>query len=141
MMRRMMRRRTRAIEEKTDLKVGELEILMRMALCGLDTAGEIAKEAGVSRSLVSRSVEELVHRGYLTAEPDGEDRRIVRLTQTERARALLSSFEALREEFFSVMMEGISPEEQEVFLRVMRRMWVNMTRFAEGGEKPIRKDG
>lgn len=145
MIRSMLRKRFRGLAESSGLKIGELQLLMLLSTAHTDTAGEIARHLGVSRSLVSQTVDGLVRQGYLETAPDKTDRRLVRLRLTERAEPLLETFERMKQEFFSATLEGISSEELEIFFSVLQRIWGNMERMGaeekgEGGVEPQGKE-
>ena len=62
---RAMRVRLRAMAEALGVPAKHLELVMIIASAEADTAGEIAKQLGVSRSLLSKNVEEAVRAGYI----------------------------------------------------------------------------
>ena len=74
---RAMRVRLRAMAEALGVPAKHLELVMIIASAEADTAGEIAKQLGVSRSLLSKNVEEAVRAGYIETAQDPADRRVV----------------------------------------------------------------
>lgn len=85
MMHRAMRAKLRSMAEEIGVPLKILELVMVIAAGEIDTAGEIADKFGVSRSLLSKNVEEAVRAGYIETAQDEKDRRVVRLRLTQRA--------------------------------------------------------
>ena len=77
---RAMRVQLRAMAEALGVPAKHLELVMIIASAEADTAGEIAKQLGVSRSLLSKNVEEAVRAGYIETAQDPADRRAVSYT-------------------------------------------------------------
>ena len=99
---------------------------MIIASAEADTAGEIARQLGVSRSLLSKNVEEAVQAGYIETAQDPADRRVVRLRLTPQAQAAAERCKAMREDFYRDICAGIDGEALDVFLHVMQRIWKNI---------------
>ncbi|MCG0239146.1 MAG: MarR family transcriptional regulator [Firmicutes bacterium] len=75
------------------------------------TLSDLARRTGLAKSHVSRTIDELVRRGYVEKRPDPRDQRRVRLTLTEGAHG---HFRALREAVRRRLAEVVAtvPEEQ-----------------------------
>lgn len=72
-----------------DLSPNEIAVLILLANNPhITTATQLCVLLGVSKSLVSRSVERLTRRGILCATADTQDRRIIHLTIHPQANAL-----------------------------------------------------
>ena len=69
--------------------------IMRGIRHGKDTVSEIAEKRHLSRSAISRAVDNLVVKGLVTRTPDEQDRRLVKLALTDEGELLL---ETMREE-------------------------------------------
>ncbi|MGN1349843.1 MAG: MarR family winged helix-turn-helix transcriptional regulator [Anaerovoracaceae bacterium] len=91
-----------------------------------DTAKDIAKELGISQSLICRSVDSLTKKGLIHVEKDQEDRRINHLTLNISDRALKKTLTSMDPEFEKQMTDGVEQEELAVFQRVMFRMAENV---------------
>ena len=110
------------------LSATETGVIMCIAV-GCDTPGQIARYMGVSRSLMSKTVENLVQGGWLETKPDESDRRVVRLRLLPKAEPAAAHCCELRERFFAAMKEGVSPEDLEVFYRVSKQFGSNIEKF------------
>lgn len=107
------------------LSPNEIEVLMFLYHCKSDTAREIAQSLGTSRSLVSKSVDLLVKKGYVEARQDEKDRRVIHLILLPKAENTVERLSRAREEFMARLCHGITPEEVEVFQTVMQKLWKN----------------
>ena len=84
-----------------------------------DTAADMVRRRGLSKSHVSTTVERLVQRGLLTRSADQADRRTVHLSPTSAA----------QEEIGRWMLRGISAEDQAALSRVLTQMLDNLRDF------------
>ena len=81
---------------------------------------ELAQILRQDKSGISRSVEELVQKGYVNREPSREDRRSVVLSLTESGRERFERIEYDMEEKFRKVLDGIEKEKQEQVLEALR---------------------
>lgn len=91
-----------------------------------DTAKDIARELGISQSLICRSVDSLTKKGLIQVEKDPVDRRINHLTLNISDRALKKTLTTMDPEFERQMTDGVEQEELDIFQRVMFRMAQNV---------------
>ncbi len=100
----------------------------------LDTATDIARCKGLSKALVTRSVESLQRRGYVTAERDGRDRRVVHLALSPQSRPIGREIERRQAELAQRLKEGISPAEEEIAAKTLGRLMENAQKILTGEE-------
>ena len=93
-----------------------VEIGRKPGIC----AKELAEILKVDKSSVSRSVEELVQKGYVNREPSREDRRSVVLSLTASGRERFDRIEHDMDMKFGKVMAGIEKEKQEQVLEALR---------------------
>ena len=74
------------------ITVHQLEVLRRLLESGEMTMREVAGVFGVGPSGATQLIDRLEHRGLVTRERDGTDRRVQRVLPTERARGACSEF-------------------------------------------------
>ncbi|MBQ3334493.1 MAG: MarR family transcriptional regulator [Eubacteriaceae bacterium] len=81
------------ITKKTGLNLTELRILSLIDDSeGTVNARDISESLGLSKSLVSKSVDHLKSKGYLVLKPDPDDMRRVDLGLSDNAEPILTSF-------------------------------------------------
>ncbi len=142
MLHRVMREQLKRMAKTLELTVNQLELIVILSMSELNTAGEIAKALGVSRSLLSKTVEELVQAGCIEAVPDERDRRMIRLHLTPQAQETAEHCKAMQHAFYQEICAGIDGGDMDVTFRVLRQMWENMGRMlarTEGGCTNARK--
>ena len=87
---------------------------------------ELAKRAHLSAPTVSVTLKKMEADGLLDRLPDEKDQRTVRVYLTEEGRALnLQVFQSMLR-VDARLVEGFSPEEQETFRSMLRRMNQNL---------------
>lgn len=89
------------------------------------TVSEIATRVGGHVSPVSRLVGRLERRGLVRAEKDSRDRRVTRVTLSDRGEALRSEVLDRRRAALAAAIDGIdplSPEAESALIRIARSM-------------------
>lgn len=72
---------------------------------------DLVRQLGVSKQATSQLVDTLVLRGYLSREPDPEDRRRIAVTVTERGRAAAAAVRAGVQSVDRALAAAISEEQ------------------------------
>lgn len=116
--------------DMTKVEIDVLLFLYNNPQC--DTAKDIVEIRHIAKSYVSKAVDLLVRRGYLTAEEDAADRRMVHLTMLDEAKEVAAQARKAQEEIMIVLFEGITAEEKHVFENILRKMMENMEKDKRG---------
>ncbi|MFW5473812.1 MarR family winged helix-turn-helix transcriptional regulator [Knoellia sp. CPCC 206450] len=81
------------------------------------TPGELAEIEKVSAPSMTRTVAGLVELGWVERTPDPDDRRQVIVSLTDDARKVLKETRRRRDQWMSVRVGHLDPEEQAVLVR------------------------
>ena len=104
--------------EPFGLSQGEADVLLFLSNNpGFDTAMDV-----VSKALVSKAVESLSARGYLTLHTDRRDRRYTHLVLTEAAAPALRVLHGAQEAFLALLGGMTTPGERAVISAVFERL-------------------
>ena len=87
---------------------------------------DIEKAFSISRSSVTVTLQLMEKNGLIRRESVAQDARLKRIVLTQKARDLHRQSEADSLAFESNLARGLSEEEQEVFLRVAKKMQENL---------------
>lgn len=87
---------------------------------------DIEKAFSISRSMVTVTLQLMEKNGLIRRESVVQDARLKRIVLTQKAKDLHRQIEADILAFESNLARGISEEEQEVFLRVAKKMQENL---------------
>ena len=96
-----------------------------------DRAADIVARRGMTKSHVSMSVTALVERGLLERQYSREDRRTAHLILAEAGRAIAAEARAAQQQFFSLIYEGISPEEMAQWEQINRKVYDNIEKLSK----------
>lgn len=108
------------------LAPNEIDVLLYLSNNpSFNTAKDICKYRGISKSLVCHSVDSLCSRGFLSIKEDPEDRRILRLTLSESSAPVLAKLKKARQQFQASLYQGLSKEEIKAFQSVLESMIKN----------------
>lgn len=91
----------------------------------MNTAKDVADYRMYTKSNVSKAVELLIRKGYLTGKEDPNDRRIVRLHLEEKAGPVCQAALKEQEDYIETLYHGVTKEERATMIRVIEKMAVN----------------
>ena len=132
--RRSVRLALRQAGAQEDLSQNEIEVLLLLYVGRWDTARDISRARGLPRSLVSKSVDQLLKRGYIETRQDPQDRRVARLRLLPPAQAAVERLNQAKGVFFSRLCQGITPEEAAAFRSLVDKMMQNLDGLLPEGE-------
>lgn len=128
---KMYRAEVKAEMSDSDFSPNELDLITFLSNNEMDTSKEIADSLGLSKSLIARSVDSLVAKGYLETRVDKEDRRYIHLVLTDHAKPIADRLRDRRKQFIASMTEGISQEQFTQFEEALEKMIANVERKEE----------
>ena len=103
----------RAVEE-AELSLTQLKAMHVLATADdLSLNGLAERLGGLSLPTLSRSVDALVQRGYVSRTEDAHDRRVKRLRLTEKGREMIEKLIAIRVAEFEAVLATLSDEERD----------------------------
>ena len=132
--RRSVRLALRQAGAQEGLSQNEIEVLLLLYVGRWDTARDISRARGLPRSLVSKSVDQLLKRGYIETRQDPQDRRVARLWLLPPAQAAVERLNQAKGVFFSRLCQGITPEEAAAFRSLVDKMMQNLDGLLPEGE-------
>ena len=108
------------------LSRGEMDVLLFLANHpAYDTATDVVKVRGLSKSHVSAMVDKLAQRGMLLRQVEESNRRVVRLSLLPAAAQAVALGREAQEQFNRRLFAGISPLEQSNFERTLHAICRN----------------
>lgn len=128
---KMYRAEVKAEMSDSDFSPNELDLITFLSNNEMDTSKEIADSLGLSKSLIARSVDSLVAKGYLETKIDERDRRYIHLVLTDEAKPIADRLRNRRKKFIASMTEGVSQEQFAQFEQTLEKMIANVERKKE----------
>ncbi|MDD5076558.1 MAG: MarR family winged helix-turn-helix transcriptional regulator [Sphaerochaetaceae bacterium] len=112
--------------EEYKFSPAEIDVLMFLSNNkAYDTARDISEFRGISKALVSRSVDTLIRRKFIVTVIDANDHRIIHLRLTDLATPIVKRLANLRELFKREVFSGVSQTDKVVFDQVLNTMISN----------------
>jgi DNA-binding MarR family transcriptional regulator len=99
-------------EAHTGLSPSQLSALAMVDRHGPVTLGALADHEQVSPPTITRVVVKLEADGFLTRQPDPDDRRVTRVGVTAKGRALLGTSRRRKTEWLTTRLEGLDEEQR-----------------------------
>jgi MarR family transcriptional regulator for hemolysin len=88
---------------------------------------EIVAQLDISKPAVSRALDTLEAKGYVSRARDSVDRRVNRVTLTDRAHSAAASIEQVYAEVIGTAASAVTPAEAAEFIDVFRRVSAVLT--------------
>ncbi len=90
-----------------------------------DTVTGLARVIPLDTASISRQVDGLVKKGLIQRRRQRRDRRVVRLELTEEGTGLMPELSLRLEEVDSILLGGVTAEENRVFIRTVGKILAN----------------
>lgn len=108
------------------LSSAEGNILLHLLTQGQGMGQEqLVEQLDVSKAAVSRTLNSLETKGYITRQRDPDDRRAHRIRLTDTALEIGPAVEQAYNHVYTLAMQGISQEELDYFIHLFGRMSEN----------------
>jgi len=112
------------LTEELQLTQNEIDVLLYLYNnAPFNTASDIARYRAMSKSMISKSVDSLYRRGYLSYETDEIDKRCTHLKIEPVAIPIVEKLLEAQKEFFSILTCNITGEEYEAMETVLNKMY------------------
>ena len=96
---------------------------------------QLVKQLDISKPVVSRAINSLEKKGYVTRQRDPTDKRARRVRLTDKALEIGPTVEQVYNHIYTLALRGISQEELDSFVNLFGRMSENFARVDKETEK------
>ena len=112
-----------------NLTSAEGNILIHLLTLGEEMGQEqLVEQLDISKPAVSRALNSLQKKGYVTRERDPHDKRAHRVRLTDSAREVGPIVEQTYNQIYALAIQGITQEELNYFINLLSRMSENFVR-------------
>lgn len=99
----------------------------------INTSKQLVMYLDISKSLVCRSIDTLVERGLLVGEIDSTDRRIQRLSLSQKSQEVIQILKECQTSFSALITGDITPEDLLKTQEVLEHIAKNIEHIQNGG--------
>ena len=111
------------------LSSAEGNIMLHLFTHGREMGQEqLVEQLDVSKPAISRTLNSLEKKGYVTRQRDPDDKRAHRIRLTDEAQEIGPEIQQVYYRIYTVAMRGISQEEFDTFVKLFSRMSENFAR-------------
>ena len=96
------------------------------------TVQDLAQVMGSSHQNVKQILNKLEQKGFVSVEPDAEDRRKLRISLTEYAAVTGEKYRVKEEEFMTGLFDGVTEEEAKQAFLILSKMEANLMKLRGG---------
>ena len=118
-----------------DLQTGQYAFVLAICREPGRSQEELARELCINKSTVTRNLNYLEEREYITRIPLPNDKRQFSVYPTEKMLAVLPEIRQVSAEWMALLSEGIPQEELAVFDSVLARMQARAAQIIENQEE------
>jgi DNA-binding MarR family transcriptional regulator len=108
--------------QKFGLSVGQWKVLPIIGYYGPMSAKEVGERTSLEPEKVTRAVDQLVARGFVTRRTDAKDRRRVVLSLAAKGKNVFKESERLRGAIEEEFLNALRPKERAVFHRILDKL-------------------
>lgn len=117
-----------SLTKEFELTQNEIDVLLFLYNNSLlNTARDIARYRAMSKSMISKSVDSLYKRGFLSYETDETDKRCIHLKIKPVVIPIVEKLYEVQKEFFDSLTYNITKEEYKTMETVLNKMYQNIT--------------
>lgn len=121
--------------DKYSLGDGQFGIIYEVLNSEGMSQDELRRRRNVDKATIAKAVKKLIDHNYLYKERDEKDKRVYCLYATPKGRELRPEIKKIITMEQELLLKGSTPEEIEVFSRVMKRMTRNIEDYFEERRK------
>lgn len=119
--------RSQAIYRHSKINASDLQsghFAFALAICNDPgrSQEELARELCINKSTVTRNLNYLEEKGYITRTPLPNDRRQFSVYPTEKMLDIIPQIKSASNDWMNLLSEGISKDDLEIFNSVLNRM-------------------
>lgn len=93
------------------------------------SVGELVSRSKKDFANVTRIVDKLAARGYVVKRRNDKDARSVHIRATELGLSIREQVEKCWDQSLAISLNGVSPEEQQAMLDILKKIETNVIRF------------
>ncbi len=90
------------------------------------TQKELASSTYKDQANITRSLDRLEKKGFLTRLPNSKDRRIINIFSTPKAKELVEKIVPISKEYNQLLSIGLSQEEYESLIGLLNKVYTNI---------------
>ncbi len=130
-MKKFLELKVSEVFSKYDLRFIELQILIYLKYHQSEgnTASDLINYFKVSKAHVSKSIDNLQQKGYVTLKTDEKDKRVIRILLTETAEEPLEEAIQKFRELKDSLLHGVSKKDLSTMHAVLNKMIVNIQKL------------
>jgi DNA-binding MarR family transcriptional regulator len=100
----------------------EWRVLFHLGIYGQLTASEIGLRANMHKTKISRAVQKLTERRFVTRARDAGDRRLEHLTLTPQGKAAYDDLHAVAQRYDATLTKGLTEAERDMLRHVLQKL-------------------
>ncbi|GMA52324.1 putative HTH-type transcriptional regulator YsmB [Alicyclobacillus contaminans] len=114
-----VRRKGRMLLEQYSITPPQFDALVILDRDGVLTIGDLSNRLFLAYSTTTDLVDRLERACFVVRERDVQDRRVVRVRLLDKGRDLIEKVLDARRAYLAGVLSSVSPEEQDVILRIL----------------------
>lgn len=125
--RKLYEKKCYTIMKKYGLRIADLDTLYDISILGeKNLAKYIVDIQKMSKANISKSIDNLKKKKFISLAEDAEDRRCIHIIVSETGIPIINEIRAIREDISSVLLTGITNNDKEIVWRLVKQIDRNL---------------
>lgn len=119
--------------QKFDIGYAEYGVLMYLAANHNTNQEAIAQHYSIDKGAIAKTMKKLENKDFVVRQTNKKNQREKIITLTELGKSIIEEMRSLQNEWNNLLLEGLTPEEVELFTKLTEKASQNAANYVNGG--------
>jgi DNA-binding MarR family transcriptional regulator len=119
--------------QEFEIGYAEYGVLMYLAANENTNQEAIAQHYSIDKGAIAKTMKKLESKCYVDRQINKKNQREKLITLTELGRTIIEEMRTLQKEWNDILLQGITPEEKEIFIKLTEKVFQNASNYINGG--------
>lgn len=121
--------------QKFDIGYAEYGVLMYLAANENTNQEAIAQHYSIDKGAIAKTMKKLESKNFVDRQTNKENQREKIITLTTLGKSIIEEMRTLQNEWNDLLLQGITQEEIELFIKLTQRISQNASNYINGGSQ------
>ncbi len=121
--------------QKFEIGYAEYGVLMYLAANENTNQETIAQHYSIDKGAIAKTMKKLESKNIINRQTNNMNQREKLITLTELGRTIIHEMHTLQKEWNDILLQGITPEEIEIYTKLTEKLSRNAANYINGGQQ------
>lgn len=121
--------------QKFDIGYSEYGVLMYLAANEHTNQEAISQHYSINKGAIAKTVKKLEDKKFVNRQTNKKNQREKIITLTELGKSIIEEMQTLQNEWNDLLLQGITSEEIELFIKLIGKVSQNAANYINGGSQ------